>query len=121
MGLRCTGFRPGWGTFVLAASPWPANPNGAVHGGLVAACADQCMGVVAVSVLDECRRPATATMNVEYQRPAMPPLSFEARVGRVGRTLQFVSVDVRDGRGRLAARVSGAMVTDGSSRHLDLG
>lgn len=100
----------------LARSAWPVNANGAIHGGYVAALADHCFGIVGMSVLEEGVVPATSTLNVEYVRPAVPPLTCDARVDKAGHTLLFITVHVRNGLGRLAAKVTGTMVADGSSR-----
>lgn len=57
----------------LPESPWATNPNGAVHGGLILAAADQCMGIVAVTAMEPGRLPMTATLNAEFHRPARAP------------------------------------------------
>jgi uncharacterized protein (TIGR00369 family) len=118
MRLKCTHVEPGKMTVVLDSSLWPLNPNGALHGGLVIACADQCFGLVAITALDETSVPATATLTAEFVRPAMPPLTFQARVDRAGRTMAFITVDVFDATGRLVTKVSGTMSIDGTSRFL---
>lgn len=116
MGLRCAKIEAGRATLVVEESVWPLNPNGAVHGGLVAAIADHCFGIVAMTVLDELNVPATATLTSDFLRPALPPLTFEASVDRVGRTMAFVTVDVINRTGKIATKVNGTMVIDGSSR-----
>ncbi|GAA4491510.1 hypothetical protein GCM10023094_56060 [Rhodococcus olei] len=119
LGLRCTDIEAGRAIAVLDTPPWPANPNGAVHGGLVAACADHLFGVVAVSALPEGRLPATATLSVEYVRPAFAPLTFEAVVDNSGRTLAFVTVTVRSPNGQVCTKVSGTMSVGGSNVRTD--
>lgn len=116
IGMRCVRIGPGRADLVVDESTWPINPNGAVHGGLVVACADHCFGIVAMTVLDHEHLPATATLTADFLRPALPPLTFEATVERVGRTLAFVAVKVSNRAGRIAAKVNGTMVIDGSSR-----
>jgi uncharacterized protein (TIGR00369 family) len=118
MGLSCVLVEPGHVRVVLTESNWPFNPNGAVHGGIVAAWADQCFGLVGSTVVSEGQVPATATLTVEYLRPALPPLTFDARVDRSGRSLAFISVDVVDRDGKLCAKVVGTMSVDGTSRFL---
>jgi uncharacterized protein (TIGR00369 family) len=118
MGLRCTEVERGRAVFAVEGSCWPLNPSGAVHGGLVAAIADQCLGMAALTVLADGQQPATATMTTEFQRPARAPLTVEAEVTKAGRTLVFVSVLVRDAAGRVCTRVTGTAVVDGTSRHL---
>lgn len=116
MGLRCASIEAGRATLVVEESVWPLNPNGAMHGGLVTAIADHCFGVVATTVLDEERVPATATLTADFLRPALPPLTFEASIDRIGRTMAFVTVEVINRAGKIATKVNGTMVIDGSSR-----
>ncbi|WP_157183283.1 PaaI family thioesterase [Sciscionella marina] len=116
IGLRCHRIEAGRAHFRLAESDWPLNANGAIHGGMVVGCADHCMGLVASTVLDSAHVPATGTINADFLRPALPPLTFEAVVDRSGRTLVFVAVTVYERSGKVASRVTGVMVTDGASR-----
>lgn len=116
IGMRCTKIESGRATLVVDESAWPLNPNGALHGGMVIACADHCFGIVAMTVVDDEHVPATATFTSDFLRPALPPLTFEASVDRVGRTLAFVTVEVLDRAGKIATKVNGTMVIDGTSR-----
>jgi len=116
MGLRCQSMAPGRAVVEMDASEWPLNPSGAVHGGLVLAWADHCFALAAMPALPPGSIPATASLSAQFLRPALPPLTFDTRVDRTGRTLAFLTVDVYEGGGRLAARVSGTMSVDGASR-----
>lgn len=116
IGMRCTKIESGRATLVIDESTWPLNPNGALHGGMVIACADHCFGIVAMTVVDNGHVPATATFTSDFLRPALPPLTFEASIDRVGRTLAFVTVDVFDRNGKVTTKVNGTMVIDGTSR-----
>lgn len=118
IGMRCVHAEPGQVTVIVEKSPWPLNPNGAVHGGLVLAWADHCFGLAGMSAAEPGRLPATATLTAEFLRPAVPPLTYEARVDRSGQTLAFISVDVYNCLDALCAKVSGTMSTDGNSRFL---
>jgi len=109
MGLRCHSMEPGHAVVVMDASEWPLNPSGAVQGGLVLAWADHCFALVAMPTLPSGAAPATASLSAQFVRPAMPPLTFDTRVDRTGRTIVFLTVDVYDVRGRLATKVSGTM------------
>ena len=109
MGLRLQSLEPGHAVVVMDASEWPLNPSGAVHGGLVLAWADHCFALAAMPTLPPGSAPATASISAQFLRPALPPLTFDARADRTGRTLAFLTVDVYDVQGRLAARVSGTM------------
>ena len=116
LGLRCTEAAEGSIKLVLDGSNWFTNPNGAVHGGIVIACADHAFGAVVSTVVKPGLLPATATFTSDFLRPAFPPLQFDAVVDRVGRTLAFVSVTVSDRFGKVCNEVRGTVVVDGSSR-----
>lgn len=83
------------------------------------ACADQGFGAAAATVLEEGLVPATATFTSDFLRPAFPPLTFEAVVDRLGRTLVFVSVTTRDRTGKVCNQARGTLALDGSSRLAD--
>ncbi|MCG7207396.1 PaaI family thioesterase [Streptomyces arenae] len=119
MQLRCEDIEPGRAVLVLDRGPWPLNPNGAIHGGLVAACADHVMAIALIPMLEPGSMPATATLNSDFLRPALPPVTFEAVVDKCGRTMGFLTVTARDRNGKLAAKCHGTMPVDGSSRFLD--
>jgi uncharacterized protein (TIGR00369 family) len=118
MGLRCVSITTGHAVVELTKCDWPLTPSGAVHGGMVLAWADHCLGIVGSTAVSRGQAPATATVSARFLRPAIPPLTFEATVQRTGRTLQFVQVEVRSSDGRVAALVEGTMVVDGTSRHV---
>lgn len=116
LGLRCTEIERGRLMLVHDGGEWQNATGTAVHGGAIVAAADQAFGAVASTVLPEGLVPATATLTSDFLRPALPPVSFEAVIDRVGRTLAFVSVIVRDRNGKVCNMVRGTMVVDGSSR-----
>ncbi|WP_009475990.1 PaaI family thioesterase [Rhodococcus sp. JVH1] len=116
LGLECTRIDVGRASFVMAASPWPLNPNGAVHGGLVLAAADHCFGAVTVRSISGDRLPVTATLTSEFHLPNLAPLAFDAQVDRIGRSLAFVRVAVYDAEGRLTTKVNGAMAVGALAR-----
>jgi len=118
LNLRCTRVEAGRATFVLDGDEWFINPNGAVNGGIVIACADHAFGVVASTLLDSETIPATATFTSDFLRPAIPPIRFDAAVDRIGRTMVFISVSVTDRIGKVCNEVRGTMIVDGSSRTL---
>jgi uncharacterized protein (TIGR00369 family) len=118
IGMRCLAAEPGHITIRVEETGWPLNPNGAVHGGMVLAWADQCLGLASMTTAAPGTMPATATLAAEFLRPAAPPLTYDAHVHRSGRTLVFISMDVLDTQGRLCAKVTGTMATDGNTRFL---
>jgi len=118
IGMRCLAAGPGRVTIEVEESGWPLNPNGAVHGGMVLAWADQCLGLASMTTATPGSMPATATLAAEFLRPAIPPLTYDVLVHRSGRTLVFISMDVLDGEARLCAKVTGTMAADGNTRFL---
>lgn len=110
IGLRCRSIRPGEAELVMEESPLALNPNGAVHGGLVAYVVDQVMGIVVTSALPAGQIAVTSTLSMEYHLPAILPLVFRGRAVQVGRAVAFVDVDVESGNGRLCSRGRGSMV-----------
>jgi uncharacterized protein (TIGR00369 family) len=118
MGLVCNSVEPGRAQLTLASSPWTLNPSGSVHGGLILAAVDQCMGIAVLSRLELGQIPATATLQSEFHRPAKAPLRFEAVVTRLGRTLAFVEVHVYDRDERLCVKTSASFSVDGTTRSL---
>jgi uncharacterized protein (TIGR00369 family) len=116
LGLRCTAVEPGKVTLVHEGGEWLNATGTAVHGGAIVAAADHSFGAVVSTVLPEGVVPATATLTSDFLRPAFAPVTFEASVDRVGRTLAFVRVVVRDRNGKVCNEVRGTMVVDGSSR-----
>ncbi len=118
IGMRCLAAEPGHITIRVEGTGWPLNPNGAVHGGMVLAWADQCLGLASMTTAAPGTMPATATLAAEFLRPATPPLTYDVHVHRSGRTLVFISMDVLDTEGRLCAKASGTMATDGNTRFL---
>lgn len=107
MNLTAVEIRPGKAVMKMDVSPWPLNPNGTVHGGLVAAAADQAGGVVAISSLGAGALPATATLHAEFLRPAHPGLTFACHTVKSGRSLVFADVLVYDAAGQLCSKFAG--------------
>jgi uncharacterized protein (TIGR00369 family) len=114
-GVRCTEIGPGRVVLVLDESPVKLNPNGSVHGGVVAAIADCALGAVFVRSVEPGLLPATASLTVEYQRPAFPPLTFTGSIASQGRTLMFCDVHVSDRDGKPCSRAHGVMAVRGQA------
>jgi uncharacterized protein (TIGR00369 family) len=115
MGLVCVSVEPGRAVMTMAESAWPLNPNRSVHGGLVAAAADQAGGVAAVAACGEGTFPATATLTAQFLRPALPGLTFDCRLTRGGKRLLFVDIDVTDRDGHLCTKFSGTWSVNGAT------
>ena len=108
-GVRCTGFEPGRATFEMRSSPIAPNPNGSVHGGVIAAVVDDAVGCVFMSVAPDDALPATASLTIDYLRPAFAPLMLEARVTNTGRSLTHCEVSVVGADGKTCDRARAIM------------
>jgi uncharacterized protein (TIGR00369 family) len=75
----------------LLAQERHANHRGTVMGGMLATLVDIAFGLAIASDADDEQQRATASLTVDYLKPAMPGAWIEARtsVNRVGRTLAF--------------------------------
>lgn len=100
MGLVCTDAGEDWVTAVLAEPPLP-NPNGSVHGGMLAAALDQALAYASLRVMPAGCLPNTANMHVQYLRPALAPLTIRARVMKTAQAMVFVRAEVEDRDGRV--------------------
>lgn len=92
-----------------------ANPNGSVHGGIVAAILDQALAYASITAMPAGSLPNTTNIQVQYLRPAMAPLTLRATVTKGGRALVFTRAEVHDRDGRLCATGDGTfIVLDGA-------
>jgi uncharacterized protein (TIGR00369 family) len=108
--MTCSDIGDGRATFHMEAAPLTANPNGGVNGGLVAAAIDQVMGAIGMLGAPRGHAVATATLAVQYLRPAHAPLTFRGTATKRGRTLVFIEVSVEDADGRQTTTASGTMM-----------
>jgi uncharacterized protein (TIGR00369 family) len=104
--------------FTVDKVPLAANPNGAVHGGIVSAMADQCLGAVSVANAPRDRMSVTASLHGQFHRPAIPAFEIRARLISAGRKLIFVECDVVDSRERRCATFQATMAVGGAERRL---
>jgi uncharacterized protein (TIGR00369 family) len=114
--IVCTSLTPELGTFTVDEVPLRPNPNGAVHGGLVAAIADQCLGVVSVANAPREDMSVTASLHGQFHRPAVPPLAVRVRRITAGRRLIFVECEIDDARGARCGTFQATMVVGGNEQ-----
>jgi uncharacterized protein (TIGR00369 family) len=114
--IVCVALNRSEATFRVDETLLPPNPNGAIHGGVVSAIADQCLGVVSVINAPRDLMSVTASLHGQYHRPAVPPLIFRSRLISAGRRLIFVEVEVEDALGRRCATFQATMVVGGAER-----
>ncbi|MFZ5929155.1 MAG: PaaI family thioesterase [Acidobacteriota bacterium] len=103
LGLRLTRvYRDGVGLECLI-EPHKLNLLGTLHGGVTAALVDAAAGVAIIAFLGG--RPATTVeLKVNYLRPvSQGKVHARSRIVKLGKTLAFATVDVKDSHGRLIA------------------
>ena len=114
LGWRLIDARPedGWIRILFDGKESFCNPAGFVQGGMLSAMLDDTMGP-AVFVMTEGRLyTTTITMNVNFLAPAKPgPITGEATVTQLGKTIAFVE-------GRLTAKDGTLLATATSSIRL---
>ena len=81
------------------------NRHGNAHGGLIAALLDTAMGM-ATRASGAVENLGTASLTINYLRPARGRIAAHARVRRSGRSLAFCEAEVLDAEGRLLATAS---------------
>jgi uncharacterized protein (TIGR00369 family) len=88
------------------------NPAGFVQGGILSAMLDDTMGPAVFTMTDGKLYTATITMTVNYLAPAKPgPITGEAKVTQLGKTVAFVE-------GRLTAADGTLLATATTSARL---
>jgi uncharacterized protein (TIGR00369 family) len=112
--ITCQALDRAGGTFTVPEAPLTVNPNGAVHGGLVAAIADHCLGAVAVMNSPRDGLAVTASLHGQFHRPAMPALTVQARLISAGRSLIYVECAIFDRKGSRAATFQATMSVGGA-------
>lgn len=81
------------------------NPDGSLHGGLIATIADEAVWFAIEDRLKSSRHTTTTELKVNYLRPAAGAVKLfgRARLLKAGRTLCVGTVELTDDRGTLCA------------------
>ena len=112
LGWRVADARPqdGWIRIVFDGKPDFCNPAGFIQGGMLSAMLDDTMGP-AVFVMTEGRLfTTTITMTVNFLAPAKPgPITGEATVTQLGKTIAFVEGRLTAADGTLLATASSSI------------
>lgn len=124
LGLRAgiEGWEPGrvWGRWTL--DPRYSNPDGSLFGGYLAALADQALGLVMMTVLDDDSFMTTADLRLSFFRPSLGDVWYEARVVHLGRRSAHVEAEFRDSAGVVLAKASASQaIVRGHVQAPDLG
>jgi len=92
--------------------------HGMVHGGVLAALADNAAGIAAYSVIPRGRHLVTVELKINFLEPVHEgKILAEGRVLRRGRNFVVAECEIRDEKGRLAAK---ALLTFGAARFSSL-
>jgi len=106
LGVRPVAIGDGRAEVELAADERLHNAMGTLHGGVLLDLADVAMGVAMATALDDGETFSTLSSSIAYLRPVRRDrLTAAARVVHRGKTTGHLECDVRDGEGRLVARV----------------
>lgn len=116
LGITCTATREGAADFSVPAVPYAPNPNGSINGGMLAAIADQAMGVLSAMACPPGYLAATASLHIQFHRPARAPLAVSAQLLPGGNRVKFVEVVLRDADGNHCATAQGTMIVGGAGR-----
>ena len=92
-------------TILCPLQPLFFNPDGSLHGGIIASIADEAVWYALEHVLKRTRNSTTVELKVNYLRPAANCTVLRARANLVktGRTLVVGTVDLTDERNTLCA------------------
>jgi uncharacterized protein (TIGR00369 family) len=97
----------GWIRIGFDGKPEFCNPAGFVQGGMLAAMLDDTMGPAVFVMTDGRLYTATITMTVNFLSPAIPgPITGEATVTQLGKTIAFVEGRLTGNNGTLLATAS---------------
>lgn len=99
LGLEVS-YGPGSCTVTLPTSPYMSNPQGTLHGGIIALAADVSMGHLCHRELSTS---VTLDMNLRFLRPVTGPARCEARFLKPGRQVVHLVSEVYAPDDRLAA------------------
>ena len=85
-------------TFTYPALPWEHNPDGVIHGGLVATMFDTAMGIVGYALTGRMTPTISLTTNFLRPAPGDGTLYVRARVTMAGRTVIYAAAEMWDSR-----------------------
>lgn len=116
LGITCTTVGDGTAEFTVPTVPYTPNPNGSVNGGMLSAIADNAMGIITAMSCPPGYLAATASLHIQFHRPAHAPLGLRAQLLPGGSRVKFVEVAIRDRAGAHCATAQGTMIVGGAAR-----
>ncbi|CEJ16115.1 Thioesterase superfamily protein [bacterium YEK0313] len=100
----------GWVRIRFAGRETFRNPSGHIQGGLLTAMLDDTMGPAVLVATDGARMPVTIALSVTFLAPARPgPLTGEATVLKLGRSIGHVEALLADPDGQAVARATASV------------
>jgi uncharacterized protein (TIGR00369 family) len=94
-----------WATLACVVQPRHSNRHGNAHGGVLAALLDTSMGM-SVRTSGRVENLGTASLTVNYLKPARGRIVVHAQVRRCGRTLAFCEAEARNADDDVVATAS---------------
>jgi uncharacterized protein (TIGR00369 family) len=105
----------GWATLACQVRARHSNRHGNAHGGLLAALLDTSMGM-AVRTGGRAENLGTASLTVNYLKPARGRIAVHAQLRRCGRTLAFCEAEARNADDDVVATASAVFAVAPISR-----
>jgi uncharacterized protein (TIGR00369 family) len=104
----------GWIKVGFTALPEFINPAGTVQGGILTAMLDDTMGPAVVAHSNGQYFPSTIDLHVHFLKPVrLGPISVEAQITQMGKTIPYLEGKLFNSEGELAARgVSSVRITE---------
>ncbi|MDR5752442.1 PaaI family thioesterase [Caballeronia sp. LZ024] len=104
-GFELIEYGDGWAILACDVQSRHVNRHGNAHGGLVAALLDTSMGLAA-RTNRRVENLGTASLTVNYLKPASGRIAVHAHLRRCGRTLAFCEAEARNGDDDVVATAS---------------
>jgi uncharacterized protein (TIGR00369 family) len=104
-GFELVEYGDGWTTLACEVQPRHTNRHGNAHGGLLAGLLDTAMGL-ATRTSGRVHNLGTASLTVNYLKPASGRIAVHAQLRRSGRTLAFCEAEARNADDDVVATAS---------------
>jgi uncharacterized protein (TIGR00369 family) len=105
LGFELVDYGNAWAVLACTVLESHSNRHGNAHGGLVATLLDTSMGL-ATRASGEVDNLGTASLTINYLRPARGRIAAHANVRRCGRSLAFCEAEIRDATDEVVATAS---------------
>jgi uncharacterized protein (TIGR00369 family) len=116
LGMVCTAVDDGHVGFAAKAAAKLTNPQGTIHGGIIATLLDTAMTCAIFTKLPEGKSCTTTDMSVQFVRPLAPDdgaMRADGYVLNVGKTRATARAELKNAAGKLCAyATSGAAIFD---------